>query len=475
MQRRKFIRQASLSAAALAILPQTAFFCKPRVRSEEPRRVLIIGAGLAGLVTAYELMKKGFDVTVLEAKDICGGRVLTLRDHFSEGLYAELGATFIPDVHELTLKYARQFNLELVPAPSTLPSVYHIRGKRIVNTDKAEWPLSLKPDEIGLGPDGLWMKYANPLVNKLGDPSKSWNVSDHKEFDNISLEDLLIKQGASRDAVTLMSLGYEEQNGGALQALRNAALHKNQKTEYCIKGGNDQLPKAFAKELGERIRYNSPVNKIEHLENKFRVSYLNNGGTETIEADKIVSAIPFSVLRTIEIIAALSPGKRHAINNMRYLPVSRIFLQSKKRYWVEQGLSGVAATDLPVMKLRHATLIQDGSSGILNTYTEGREALRVQSMNEEERIRFTTDQINQIYPGMKENFEMGYSKCWSEDEWIRGAYGIYGLGEMNSITPHISNPESDIHFAGEHTSVWSGWMQGALESGERVVNEIISW
>ena len=134
MRRRDFLKQTALAAAALCAPSRTtsAFGQRSLDRRRAPKKVIIIGAGLAGLSAAYELSQEGHDVTVLEARTRPGGRVHTLRDSFAEGLYAEAGATRIPNHHHFTLKYAELFGLTLDPfEPPDLPSVYHVRGKRI--------------------------------------------------------------------------------------------------------------------------------------------------------------------------------------------------------------------------------------------------------------------------------------------------------------------------------------------------------
>lgn len=93
-------------------------------------------------------------------------------------------------------------------------------------------------------------------------------------------------------------------------------------------------------------------------------------------------------------------------------------------------------------------------------------------MKEAERIRFTLEHMEKVYPGIRQNFEGGTSKCWDEDEWARGDYAWFKPGQMTSLLPHIARPEGRVHFAGEHTSPWTGWMQGALESGIRAAREV---
>jgi monoamine oxidase len=193
---------------------------------------------------------------------------------------------------------------------------------------------------------------------------------------------------------------------------------------------------------------------------------------QTMTADKLVCAVPFTLLRRIEITPKFSAEKRLGIEQLPYLSVSRVFLQSRKRFWIAEGTSGVAASDLTSMKLRHATLIQSGMRGILNSYNEGENSRRITAMRESERLSSTLNDIEKIYPGMRQNYEGGISKCWDEDAWSRGAFSIYDVGQMKTFIPFMSRPEGRIHFAGEHTSRWTGLMQGALESGVRAAREV---
>ena len=137
------------------------------------------------------------------------------------------------------------------------------------------------------------------------------------------------------------------------------------------------------------------------------------------------------------------------------------------------GDSGFATTDLPIREVWNSTYKQPGTRGILQAFPISLHSRRLTGMSEKERISFALEQVETIYPGMRENFEGGISKCWDEDEWARGASAYYKPGQLTSLLPHVARPEGRIHFAGEHTSVWiDGWMQGALESGNRVAREI---
>jgi monoamine oxidase len=363
MKRREFLKYGITAATVFSSTKKELLASSPTKieLKTASQKVIVIGAGLAGLSAAYELKQAGHSVTVLEAQTRVGGRVSTLRDFFSDGLYAELGATFIADVHDLTIKYSKLFNLELVPANNKLPSVYYLRGKRYVNKGAVDWRLSLTAEEKKLGLDGLWGRYVSPIAGEMGNPASAvWSDALFSKYNEMTVAEFLRKRGASADAAALMMLGYDADFGDAFQFLRDVALHQNQKGDFSIKGGNDQLPKAFAATLSDNILYGCPVVKIEHDGKKVRVTFLQGEAMQTMSADKLVCAVPFTLLRQIEITPKFSTEKQQAIEQLKYLSVSRIFLQARKRFWIDEGTSGTAATDLPVMKLRHTTLIQSG-------------------------------------------------------------------------------------------------------------------
>lgn len=163
MRRRDFLKHCAIAAAALSSSSLNSSALRRLEGSGAPKRVIIIGAGLAGLSAAYELTQAGHDVTVLEARTRPGGRVHTLRDPFADGLYAEAGATRVPNHHHFTLQYAELFGLTLDPfEPPDSPSIYYVRGKRIQVTpgQKVEWPYDLTAEDRALGVSGMRNKGA---------------------------------------------------------------------------------------------------------------------------------------------------------------------------------------------------------------------------------------------------------------------------------------------------------------------------
>jgi monoamine oxidase len=483
MRRRDFLERTAVAAATLSApsLKTFAFGQGSLERRGAPKKVIIIGAGLAGLSAAYELTQAGHDVTVLEARTRPGGRVHTLRDPFAEGLYAEAGATRVPDHHHFTLKYAELFGLTLDPfEPPDLPSVYYVRGKRIkvAPGQKVEWPYDLTAEERALGVNGMQQKYIWSMLSELGDVTDpSWPSPEMlKKYDQMNRSDFWRSRGASPEAVALLSVGGIDdrvETWSTLFMLRRQALNQKLNRYYKIRGGNDLLPKAFAARLSEKLHYAAPVLRIEQSAQAIKAVFLHAGAYHTLTGDDLICAVPFTVQKNIEVAPAFSVEKQRAIEQLPYLSVSTIFLQSKKRFWVNEGQSGFATTDLPINLVSDMTYKQPGTRGILRAYPISLHSRRVTGMSEKERINFALEQVEMIYPGMREHFEGGVTKCWDEDEWARGASSYYKPGQFSSLLPHVARPEGRIHFAGEHTSVWiDGWMQGALESGNRVAREV---
>src|SRR5215207_3277524 len=214
MQRRDFLKQSTLAAAALSASPAAAFGLghKARYRRVAPKKIVIIGAGLAGLSAAYELTQVGHDVTILEARTRPGGRVHTLRDTFAEGLYAEAGAARIPDHHHFTLKYAELFNLPLEPfQPPALPGVYYVRGQRlrVAPGQHVEWPYKLTPEERQLGLRGMRQRYIWSMLSEVGDVTDpNWpSAAVLRKYDGMNRSDFWRSRGASAEAIALLSVG----------------------------------------------------------------------------------------------------------------------------------------------------------------------------------------------------------------------------------------------------------------------------
>jgi monoamine oxidase len=434
------------------------------------------------LAAGYELVQAGHDVTILEARMRPGGRVLTIRDPFADGLFAEAGATRIPDNNLWTRHYVDHFGLTLDPfRQGAGDDVTYVGGRRI-RSDRdslADLPLTLRSDERELGIAGLREKYTQRIANKLGNLTTSnWFDQPYQRYSTVSWAELLAEYGASAGAVNLLTMGTipggdHGRRVSALHTLRAQSWRSKTQKYYRIRGGTDLLPREFARRLQQRILYGASVTQMEHDEEKVTVRF-DRGSPEVVRADYVVCSIPATILKTIRVHPPFTNAKDRAIRDVTYDSVTKVFLQTRTRFWSEEGLSGFAVADLPIDEFWDLSQPKQSQRGIMVAYTTGPSAEHLQNKDEMERIRSAATHAGAIFARMTDQLEGGVSYCWNEDQWARGAYAYLARGQSPSIITEIGRPEGRIHFAGEHTSPWPGWMQGALQSGYRAAKEINS-
>jgi monoamine oxidase len=519
LRRRTFLQAVSVGSVAALAAPR-------RARAGQPsQRVVILGAGLAGLSAAYELLKAdpGLEVILLEARDRVGGRVHTVRTHddaglipFANGQYAEAGAQRIPETHDRTLGYVNELGLggSLVEFSKGLGGGakgkmgYLLKG-HFFFYDGVAWPsfldLTSQERNNAFFPQSIqhefrWVTGPRPShgTNHLGNPAvpfggaANWPYGDGiastlDEWNGYSLSEFLASRGASHDWIHHLYTaenGSEHASTASLAWLVQSALDYDWGTTYYLNGGLDQIPGALADAvtgLGGVIHHGAAVFAIEQSAAGVTVSFVNaSGAQQSVTAARVVCSLPFPVLRDKVNLtqAGIASDKLGWIQTMEMMSASRACLQTNTRFWRNHGIEGLklVGTDTEVERLWHSTNTQPGATGLLQTYMQQDNAEALGAVAAGDRMEHMVERISSlVFPEMESQWNgLGFQKVWKEDPWTGGAWASPKRHQFLQGFPVWGRAEGRIHFAGEHTSLYSGWMQGGIESGQRAAYEILS-
>ena len=475
ISRRSFLKSSAIIAGISAIdfaLPPITY----SQRKGKPK-IVIVGAGLAGLTAAYELRKRGINATIYEANNRVGGRVLTVRDVIAPGLVTEYGGEFIDSGHTYMRKLAREFRLPLQDVKSSSrkskKELYYFDGRQYSHEDLVN---AFKPISVRLTED----------VKKV---SGAYDRT-FARYDMYTLEQYIWTLDCEEWLKKLLTVAYVTEFG--LEARMQSAVNMlsmidtnvlDKKLEmfgdsderYRIKGGNDLLPKAIAKKLSNSIELGHYLSSIKKSPGEQYVLEFGVGAEslKQVKADIVLLTIPFSVLRYVE-TNAFSTEKMQIINALGYGSNSKIILgmmkDRKKTPWELTGHSGSMFSDLRAQSGWESAPDHSKTDTSYTVYLGGKRADLKQVLAED-----VLHDMNTIIPGLDKQLN-GTSKsfAWQDYKYANGSYSAYSAGEW-SFQGLEGKPEGDCYFAGEHCSKDSqGFMEGAVETGVVAAKQILS-
>ncbi|MGN6693682.1 MAG: flavin monoamine oxidase family protein [Aquihabitans sp.] len=444
-------------------------------------RVIVVGAGLAGLTAALDLVEAGWDVTVLEARNRVGGRVHTIRSEaFTDGLHAEAGGESIDADHDDLLAMLDRFGLETEDRPPNkiLDGLTSWRGRRHTTADfvagrdgrvGADYERyyaaldDLAPDIDPAHPeahDGAAALDARSLADFVDEldlvPEARFLVdSDNRGEFNAEANDVSLLFVAQQWAVG------EDISDEDVEAMR-------------VAGGNDRLPRAMADELDDVVVTQAPVTRVAHTDTGVSVT----AGGATYEGAWLVLACPFVPLRAVAFDPPLPDDVAAAIAGLDLGHAAKVTIQYDERGWADDptgATSGFTVTDADFGIAWSPTdsYGDPDGPGLLTAFITGDGAVAAEAQTDAERIAAVRQAFAATYPQL-EGRDSGHPStiAWANERYTGGGYAVFRPGQMAAYWPVIRSGTGRIRFAGEHTETLAGYMESAIRSGHRVAKEL---
>ncbi len=462
--RRDFAKSA-LALGAAGLLSRSVFSDVAKTN----RKVLIIGGGLSGLACAHELQSVGYEVTVAEARNRVGGRVVSFDDLLPSSV-VDGGGELIGENHATWWAYAEKFGLELVEIEDdeNLESPVVFDGKRLDfrTSDRLYRELESCFDEL-------------TELSKSIDADQPWLAPEAADLDGRSIADWIATTNASNVVKRFMTLQFGSDNAvacekasllGLLATIRGGGgedFWELSETHRC-KQGTQSLALKLAESIGgANVLLNKAVQAIETLGAKARVQFSDD---LVREFDDVVLAVPPSVWPKIRFTPALPKFLKLQMGTaIKYLA------NVDERFWLPDALSPEGFSDGVINQTWEAPNI-DGKEKVPSMmigFSGGSQAEDCIAIPSAERDRRIQEAVEPMYPGFSEHFQKSRMMSWPKEEWTLGGYSFPAPGEITRVGPTVRHGIGSLHFAGEHTCyAFIGYMEGALKSGVDLARRI---
>ncbi|WP_096189512.1 flavin monoamine oxidase family protein [Evansella halocellulosilytica] len=463
-------------------------------KTNSPKKVIILGAGMAGLVSGYLLKQAGHKVTILEGNKRIGGRVNTIREPFTGGNYFEAGAMRILSHHFLTLALIEHFNLPLKHFIHTSPNdLLFVNNQLIRKYQYEQHPELLQfpvdEEEHSRNVFELLQSALDPFIETFLQSSEPERRRLIKRFDRHSMSTFLrenplgpkLSPAAIQKIKVLIGIeGFPDFSFIDIVLNIIGTIFHPEADYREIEGGNDQLPQSFLPHLHDDIKLGQIVKRIKQQENGGEVFTANEAGEDvsSFTGDCIINTIPFSVFQFIDVEPhdSISFWKWKTIRNLHYVPSVKIGMEFSMKFWEDHGMfGGKLTTDQPLQFVYYPSREhgQPGPGVIQACYSWGDKARLWEKLTEEERMSQAKKYLSLIHGDVvQETFMNGRSFSWTQNRFSGGCFAIFAPYQAYNYPEIIRKREGIIHFAGEHTSLLHGWIEGAVESGIRVANEV---
>jgi monoamine oxidase len=497
--RRRFIRDASMGTAGLLIAgcskpgqpaPQQATgTATPPAPAASPApggpRIVIVGGGMAGLNTAYKLRQAGLSAKIFEGSDRTGGRMRTATNLLGDGLTTELGGEFIDTNHEEMLALIQEFGLDRLDvrsrdAAGLKPESYFINGRHYSQAQAARAFVPLA-------------KRIQADFDSMGDVIDYKTEGGGTPFDKASLSEYLDKIGASGWMRELLEVAYVTEYGldageqsalnfvgligtGELKNHSELALLGESDERYKVRGGNQRVVDELAKRLESQIQRRHRLEAIRSKGNGFTLTFQADNRTFDEDADIVVLAIPFTLLREVKMDVELPELKKKPIRELGYGTNAKVLVGFKGRPWEKQGYSGATYSDELFQLSWSNSFLQKAAEGGITLYSGGALGLEAGKGTIEEAVARLLPGFERAYPGSTAARNAKQARMhWPTFPWTKASYACYKPGQWTTIAGAESLPVGNLFFAGEHCSYdFQGFMNGAAQSGKDTAKAVMA-
>jgi monoamine oxidase len=483
ISRRDALKLGLAGASAMTLAPITKV-----VNAATAPRIIIVGAGLAGLTAAYRLEQRGYLADVYEAADRVGGRCWSDTSFFSDDQVFEHGGELIDQGHTHIRQLAQELGLKLdnllqAEVNGTEP-VYYFDGQHYSYPQATD---DLKQ---------AWQKIHSD-VSAASYPTLHDNYTQRGwELDHMSIIDWInesIPGGINSKLGQLLDVAYNIEYGAesniqsslnllyllAYSGQGQLRIFGPSNEKYHVRGGNDQITARMADFLGGQVKLGHELRAVKQNSNgTFTLTFKNGSAAIDVTADKVILALPFAILRdSVDYKrAGFSDLKKTAITEMGMGTNSKLHIQFTDRHWSALSCNGETFADTGYQNTWDVSRAQAGTSGILVNYTGGNYGATFGSGTPSSRAQQFLTQIEPVLPGISAKWNgKAYIDYWTGYPWTKGSYSYWKVGQYTKFAGVEREQQGNCHFAGEHTSTdFQGYLNGAVESGERVVSEILA-
>ncbi len=484
--RTRFVKEAGVAALGLTALGR---FAAPARGAGAPK-IVVVGAGLAGLSAAYSLRNAGYTAEIHEASDRIGGRCWTLREAFAEGQIVEHGGELIDQSHTAIRQLASGLGLKL----DNLLKGEQNGTEALGYFDKSPYTYAEMTDDL----KEAWQKIHSDVSAASYPTTFEISTERGRELDNMSIVDWIEETfedgmksriGQLLDVAYNIEYGAESSEQSALNLLYligysgqgQFRVFGRSNEKYHVVGGNDQITDRLAARLAGQITTGSELVSVKlNAAGTYTLSFAQASGTKSVTADKVVLALPFSILRTSVDLseAGFEPLKLIAISEQGMGTNSKLHVQFSSRFWRPLGSNGETFSDSGYQNTWEVTRAQPGKSGILVNYTGGTIGAGFDpgSGTAEARAATFVGQLEPVLPGATNAWNgKAALDFWLGNRWSLGSYSYWKVGQYQRFAGMEGRRQGNCLFAGEHTSIdFQGYLNGAVETGQRAAGEILA-